>query len=78
MRIGISVGEPVRDSDDLYGMSVIVAARIMAKAKGGQVLVSEIVYTVASSSSEFEFRSMGATRLKGVDGKHRLYEVLWR
>ena len=52
----------------------------MAKAKGGQILVSEIVYTVASSSSEFEFRSMamGATRLKGVDGKHRLYEALWR
>ena len=78
VRIGISVGEPVSDSDDLYGISVIMAARITAKAKGGQVLVTEVVHTLASSSGEFKFGSLGTTKLKGVEGKHRVYEVIWQ
>ncbi len=36
VRIGLSVGEPIQDSEDLFGMSVIMAARISASAKGGR------------------------------------------
>ena len=32
VRIGLSVCEPINDSDDLYGLSVIQAARISAQA----------------------------------------------
>ena len=77
VRIGLSVGEPVRDQKDLFGVSVIKAARITAKANGGQVLVSDIAHALASSSGEFSFRPVGPVELKGLTGSHHLYEVLW-
>ena len=77
VRIGIAVGEPVRDGEDLFGLSVVTAARIASQAKGGQVLVSEIGKTLASSSGEFEFLAAGSTKLKGIAGNHKLFEVAW-
>ena len=77
IRIGLSVGEPVRDKKDLFGLSVIMAARITAAATGDQVLVSEITYALASSSGEFQFRPVGPVELKGLDGTFPLYEVVW-
>ena len=77
VRIGLSVGEPVQDSEDLFGMSVIMAARISAMAKGGQILTSQIAYALASSSGDFRFKPIGSVELKGVPGRNELYEVLW-
>ena len=77
MRIGLSVGEPIREDEDMYGTSVIMASRIAAKAEGGQVLVSHVAYTLASASGDFEFRQVGVTQLKGIDGEHPLFEVVW-
>ena len=78
VRVGLSVGEPQRDSDDLYGMSVNMAARIASKAQGGQVLISEIAHTLTSSSGDFDFQPVGPTDLKGIAGSHQLFEVLWK
>ena len=77
VRIGLSVGEPVQDKEDLFGVSVIKAARISAKAGGGQMLLSQVAYALASSSGEFEFRPIGEYELKGLGGRHEIYEVIW-
>ena len=77
VRMGLSVGEPVQDKEDLFGVSVITAARISAKAEGGQVLLSQVAYALASSSGEFEFRPIGEFELKGLGGRHEIYELLW-
>jgi len=76
VRIGLSVGEPVQDKEDLFGVSVITAARISAKAEGGQVLLSQVAYALASNNGEFEFQSVGTFELKGLDGRHETYELL--
>ena len=78
VRIGVSVGEPIQEDKDLFGMSVIMAARIVSKAKGGQVIVSEIAHALASSSGDFEFQPLGPFELQGIDGRHELFEVVWR
>jgi class 3 adenylate cyclase len=78
VRMGLSVGEPVQDKEDLFGVSVITAARISAMAEGGQVLLSQVAYALASSSGEFEFQSIGEFELKGLGGRHEIYELLWR
>ena len=77
VRIGLSVGEPIQHSEDLIGMSVIMAARISAMAQGGQVLLSQVAYALAASSGDFEFEPVGPVELKGIAGRHELYEVLW-
>ena len=77
VRIGLSVGEPVQEGEDYFGMAVNVAARITALARGGQVLVSHIVYALVSSSRGFAFRSIGEVELKGIEGLQALYEARW-
>src|SRR5437879_8153581 len=43
IRIGINTGEVVEEAGDIFGAAVNMAARVAGKAKGGQVLVSEVV-----------------------------------
>ncbi len=47
IRIGLHVGEAVRESTDFFGRAVILAARISALAQGGQILVSSTLHDVA-------------------------------
>ena len=78
VRIGLGVGEPVREDEDLFGMSVIEASRISAQAQAGQVLTSEIVRALVAGTREFNFKEAGTFELKGFSGDRVLYEVLWR
>jgi class 3 adenylate cyclase len=66
LRIGIDVGEAVREQDDFFGRPVIVARRLCDVAQGGQVVVSETVRRLAGSASAHAFESLGALALKGL------------
>ena len=76
VKIGLTVGEPVEDSDDLFGASVNLAARICAHASGGQTLVSGTVKDLAIGK-RIDFLSRGAIGLKGFPDPVPLYEVAW-
>lgn len=78
VRMGLSVGEPIREDQDVFGKSVVLAERISAKAMGGEVLISQIVHALVAGNGEFGFREKGSFKLKGISGVHPLYEVLWR
>ena len=78
VRIGLSVGEPVEDRQDLFGISVNLAARITEEAQGGQILASRMVCDLASTSHDFEFNLIGSLKLKGIEEQQTVYEVLWR
>jgi class 3 adenylate cyclase len=58
VKIGLTVGEPVEDSDDLFGASVNLAARICSHAAGGQTLVSSTVRDLAIGKG-IDFLSRG-------------------
>ena len=60
VRIGVNTGEVVVEGDDLYGQAVNAAARIASRAKGGEILVSEIVRQLAGSGPGVHLRSTGA------------------
>lgn len=72
VRAGIQVGEPVEEDGDLFGASVIAAARICAVAHGGEILVSGAVREIAVGS-EFDFADQGARRLKGLPTEIHLW-----
>jgi class 3 adenylate cyclase len=76
VKIGITVGEPVEDSNDLFGATVNLAARICAHASGGQTLTSGTVRELAIGKG-FEFRSVGAIGLKGFPDPVPLFEITW-
>jgi class 3 adenylate cyclase/tetratricopeptide (TPR) repeat protein len=78
VRIGINTGEVVVEGDDLYGQAVNAAARIASRARGGQILVSEIVRQLAGSGPEFTFVDRGRCRLKGFPERWHLYDVVYQ
>ena len=77
VRIGINTGEVVVEGDDLYGQAVNAAARIAARAKGGEILVSEFVRHLIGSGPEFSFHDRGRLRLKGFPDRWHLYGVVY-
>jgi class 3 adenylate cyclase len=75
VRIGIDVGEPIREGDDYIGRAVNLAARITAQAEGGRILVSETVKRLAGPLPGLQYVDRGLFALKGFKEKQRLYEV---
>ncbi len=62
-RIGIHVGETLYRDGDYYGREVNAAARVVARAAGGEVLVTRAV--VDAVAGDLEFEPIGEVRLKG-------------
>ena len=77
VRIGINTGEVTVEGDDIYGQAVNAAARVAAKAKGGEILVSEIVRQLAGSGPDFTFADRGRVRLKGFPERWHLYGLVY-
>jgi len=76
LRIGLNAGEPVAEADDLFGTAVIAAARIAARAAGGQVLVADVVRQLLAGKG-FLFHDTGEHDLKGLEEPIRLWELRW-
>jgi class 3 adenylate cyclase len=77
VRIGLNAGEPIEEEKDLFGMTVIMAARIAAKAAGGEILAANVVRELAAGKG-FLFSDRGEVALRGFEDPVRLYEVRWR
>lgn len=81
VRVGIHAGEvEVRsalkgDHGDVAGMAVHIAARVMALAQPGEVLVSSTVRDIVTGSKH-SFAERGEHELKGVPGRWRLYALV--
>jgi class 3 adenylate cyclase len=74
IRAGLHTGEVELRADDIGGLGVHVAARVMESARPGELLVSGVVpMLMAGSGVEFEDR--GDHELKGVPGPWKLYAV---
>jgi class 3 adenylate cyclase len=76
IKIGLTVGEPVEDSEDLFGASVNLAARICAHAAGGQTLASGTVRDLAIGK-DIHLAAVGAIGLKGFPEPVPLFEISW-
>jgi class 3 adenylate cyclase len=76
VRIGLNAGEPIAEDEDLFGTAVILAARIAAQAKGGEILVANVVRELAAGKG-FLFADRGEVALHGFEDPVRLYEVQW-
>jgi class 3 adenylate cyclase len=75
IRIGLNTGEVVEEAGDIFGAAVNVAARVAGKAKGGEILVSDVVRQLVGPVAEIVFGYRGAYKLKGFPDRWRLHEV---
>ncbi|MGN6464991.1 MAG: nickel-binding protein [Rhizobiaceae bacterium] len=75
VRIGIHAGEPVEDSNDLFGSTVQMAARLCKEAAPSAILISEDVR--GALSADPGIRMLGSSVLKGFPVAVTLYELVW-
>jgi len=62
-RIGVHYGETLYRDGDYYGREVNQAARVVARAAGGEVIVTRPVVDAANGALRFD--RIGQVRLKG-------------
>lgn len=72
VRAGVHVGEVEIVGDDVRGVAVHAAARIMSAAAAGEILVSDLTRALAGASGGLVFEDRGPHELKGLDGEWRL------
>ena len=75
IRVGIHSGEVASTGDHIRGLAVHAAARIMAEAGAGEVLVSGTTRDLAEGATGLIFEPKGRYRLKGLEREHDLFAV---
>jgi adenylate cyclase len=74
-RIGIHSGAALYRDGDYYGREVNRAARVVARASGGEVLVTRPVVDAASRQDGLEFALIGEVVLKGFNEPTELFNA---
>ena len=66
-RIGIHYGVVLYRDGDYFGREVNLAARVVARARGGEVIVTDSVMEAIKTSDWLQFENIGEVKLKGFD-----------
>jgi pimeloyl-ACP methyl ester carboxylesterase len=74
VRVGLHTGEVELLGEDIGGIAVHIAARVMAAAGAGEIVCSRTVKDLVAGAG-FAFADRGAHRLKGVPDSWQLYAV---
>jgi adenylate cyclase len=66
-RIGIHFGSTLYRDGDYFGRDVNLASRVVARSRGGEVLVTDTVMDAIRDQDHLEFENLGEVKLKGFD-----------
>jgi class 3 adenylate cyclase len=77
IRVGLAVGDVSFEEGDVFGTPVIEAARLVAAARGNQILTTGLVRDVAGDRAPAGFTDAGALELKGLPRPVVTCEVAW-
>jgi adenylate cyclase len=71
-RIGVHLGTTLYRDGDYFGRDVNLTSRVVARARGGEVLVSDTVVDAVRDSSHLAFEEIGQVKLKGFSEPRQL------
>src|SRR5215211_1553292 len=71
-RIGVHQGTTLYRDGDYFGRDVNLASRVVARARGGEVLVTDSVVDAVTDTQHLEFEEIGQVKLKGFDEPRQL------
>jgi class 3 adenylate cyclase len=77
IKVGFHSGPVISHAADVFGDTVNVAARVVAHAKPGQILVAKQTVRKLPRDVSANVRSVGSTMVKGKKEPVELYEVIW-
>ena len=73
-RIGINMGDVVKEGDNLLGDGVNIAARLEALAQPGGITISKNVYDLIVNKTKYEFNDLGIQKVK--QNQFHAYDLL--
>jgi class 3 adenylate cyclase/tetratricopeptide (TPR) repeat protein len=77
VRVGVSLGDADVEDGDYFGVPVVEAARLCARAEGGEILVANVVRHLSGTRIGLVFEPVGPLELKGLDEPLQASRVLW-
>lgn len=77
IRVGFHSGPVISHAADVFGDTVNVAARVVAAAKPGQILVAKQTVRKLPRDISANVRFVGTTQVKGKRDPVDLYEIVW-
>jgi adenylate cyclase len=66
-RIGVHYGVVLYRDGDYFGREVNLASRVVARARGSEVIVTDSVMEAIKTSDWLQFENIGTVKLKGFD-----------
>jgi adenylate cyclase len=72
-RVGVHIGHTLYRDGDYFGRNVNLAARVVARAQAGEVLVTEPVVDAVGARTDLLFEPIGDVQLKGFSDPTALY-----
>ncbi len=73
-RIGVNMGDVVKEGDNLLGDGVNIAARLEALAQPGGITISKNVYDLVTNKTRYEFNDLGIQKVK--QNQFHAYDLL--
>ncbi len=79
VRMGAHIGKVIREGDDFFGRTVILAARVAAQASGGEILLSDTLARAAGDLSVLgaKLSAPVSVELKGIRGTQTVHALEW-
>ena len=74
-RIGINLGDIIKDGRDIYGDGVNIAARLEALAEPGGICVNRVVRDQVRDKLDFAFEDAGEQQVKNIARPLRVYRI---
>ena len=75
-RIGINLGDVIKEEDRIYGDGVNIAARLEDLAEEGGICISGTAYDHVRNKLPFKYETMGEQVVKNIKEPIRVYKVL--
>jgi adenylate cyclase len=76
VRIGFNFGEVIRESDDVFGNTVNVAARVAAITRATQIMATQAVFTALPADLRSRMRQILRAEFKGKQDFQEIYQVI--
>ncbi|NKB58255.1 MAG: hypothetical protein GKS00_18165 [Alphaproteobacteria bacterium] len=75
--IGVNAGEPIHEGGDIFGTPVQMAARVLSKAEGDEIAVSNLVHEMCMGK-DYGFSKKGDYELKGFAEPIPIFLLEWQ
>lgn len=77
IRIGFHFGEVIHESGDVFGDTVNIAARVAAKTRANQIIVTQAVVDVLPPALRDKTRKLMRAEFKGKPAQFDIFVVVW-